>query len=233
MADYMNGRRGWKETAKDMATKTYQAPVNKVVQGSMPFTKLAAELITRRSTFPDTFKPGTIRDRGLHMARAMGMENEYIALAGKPSRGYGRSIKDLFLYRIDPGEVAYRNAFDLKNSFMKKAGKISEGFWLTPSGDALYNIKLAMKYGDKDMAKKYFNEYWNLPQNKGKTPAEIMEGVTRSFETMHPLHGMSAAMSTAFVSSLNSEDKKTIGKAINFYNDVISGKKIKAKETQK
>lgn len=226
VTEYLNGKTTLKELLKKQVKESKKAPLNKLVQGGEPFLKLTAELISRRSIFPDVTKPGTIRDRGLHVARSFGLENEYIAMTGKPSKGYEKSLKGLFVYSMDPGESAYRQTYDLKNEFLKKLGKTSEGFWLTPSGDALYNMKLALKYGDKKAMDKYMNQYLDIALKQGKTREQISQGIGTSLKSMNPLYGMDAQTISTFAKSLNKEDAATVNKALDFYNEVLSGNKI-------
>ena len=223
IGQYLNGDKTWKETLQEQAKETMHAPVNKVIGGAVPFTKLAGELISRKSAFPDIFQAGTIRDRYLHIARSFGLENEYIAMAGKPSRGYGQSLKNTFIYTVNPGEAAYRTVFDLKNDFLKKLGKTSEGFWLTPTGDALYNMKLSMKYGDKQAFTKYFTEYISLAQQQGRTPEQIRQGMKSAIKSMDPLNGLNDQMKASFINGLNKDNQDALLQAYQFYKDVLSG----------
>lgn len=220
--DYLSGRHTLKESLQHQAEKTWHAPINKVVGGAAPFMKLGSEIITKRSTFPDIFKPGTIRDNYLHIARSFGLENEYIAMAGKPSRGYKKSLKGLFVYTVSPGESAYRQAFDMRADFLKKTGRTSEGFWLTPTGDALYNMKLAIKYEDKQAFSKYFNLYIDLAKEQGRTPQETRSGIRQSILSMHPLYNMNDKTTAAFINSLNKEDQDTLVDAIKFYKETLA-----------
>ena len=221
--DYLSGRKTLKEALKAQGEAAYKGPVNKVVQGAAPFLKTAGEIITQRSTFPDVFKPGTIRNRYLHIARSIGLENEYVLAAGLPSKGYGKSIKNLVMYSIAPGEAAYRTVYDRKSEFLKKMGRTSEGFWLTPTGDALYNMKLSLKYQDKEAFSKYFKEYVDLAQAQGKGADQIKQGIKSSILAMHPLYGMTPEIQKAFVVSLNKDDQDTLVEAIKFYGSTIAG----------
>lgn len=218
--DLLSGK-SIKDVASAQAVKSLQAAPNKAVQGAVPFSKLGFELITRRSTFPDIFRPGAIRDRYLHIARSFGLENEYIALAGKPSRGYGESLNSLFMYKVDPNEADYRKAFDLKRDFLKKMGKEVDGFWITPDGDALYNMRLAMRYDDREAFRKYFMEYVERKIREGKDDAQIEQGIKRSLKSMHPVSGMSRGMQEAFARSLTDEEMKIMHGAVRFYYDVL------------
>ena len=147
-------------------------------------------------------------------------------MAGKPSRGYKESLKNTFIYTINPGESAYRTVFDLKNDFLKKLGKTSEGFWLTPAGDALYNMKLSMKYGDKQAFSKYFTEYVSVAAQQGRTKEQIKQGMTDSLKAMHPLSGLNKQEQAIFTNGLNKENQDTLIQAIQFYNEVLSGGKL-------
>jgi hypothetical protein len=113
---WFQGKMTLKDIAKDMA----KSPVNVATSIITPFIKTPAELATRRTLYPDVTRPGTIRDKGLYLARNLGLENEYVALTGKPSEGYGKSLTKAFVYATDPGQVAYSAIFDLKNNFLKK-----------------------------------------------------------------------------------------------------------------
>jgi hypothetical protein len=223
VGDLIAGRGTVKELLKKQAKVIEEdapyAPVNKVVGGAMPFFKTGVELATRRSLYPDVAKPSTIRDKGLYLAKSFGLENEYKAVAGLPSEGYARSVKNAFVYSIDPGEAAYRDAYDIKSDFMKKIGKTSEGFWLTPKGDALYNTKLAIKYNDKKALNKYLREYARL----GGTP----KGMAESIKAMHPLAGIDKQYLPAFIQSLKPEENKRLGQAIQWYEKTMLGKKQK------
>ncbi len=210
---WFNGKMTLKDIAKDMA----KSPVNVATSVITPFVKTPAELATRRTLYPDIIRPGTIRDKGLYLARNLGLENEYIAITGKPSEGYKTSLTKAFVYSTDPGQVAYSAVFDMKNEFLKKMGKGAEGFWLTPRGGTLYNLKLAIRYKDKEATDKYLGEYAKMGGTR--------EGLKSSLEFMNPLSGMTKKEQTVFVLSLNDEDKKTLGRAVHFYLTTLLGNK--------
>jgi hypothetical protein len=223
--DWLQGKETFKETLKKQGEQTLKAPINKLVGGGIPFTKLLFETLSRRSTFPDIFKQGTVRDKWLHVARSIGLENEYKLMAGQPSKGYGKSVKDVFVYTIDPNEASYRNVFDMKNDYLKKLGKSSEGFWLTQSGDALYNLKLAVKYNDKEAFAKYFSKYATLMGQQGKGKEQVIAGIKSTLSTMHPLYGMDRNIKIGFISSLNKDEQDELVNAVKFYNETLLGNK--------
>jgi hypothetical protein len=223
--EWMTGKKTAKEALMDQGEKTIQAPMNKIVGGGVPFTKLLFETLSRRSTFPDVFKMGTVRDRWLHLARSFGLENEFKMMAEKPSKGYGRSIKEALVYSIDPGEAAYRNVYDAKTQFLKKIGRTSEGFWLTSTGDTLYNMKLAVKYDDKKAFSKYLTEYAALSAQQGRTAEQVKAGIGSALKTMHPLYGMDDRTKVSFINTLSKDEQEQLVEAVNFYNDTLLGNK--------
>lgn len=211
--DFLNGRKSLKEIAIGVAKED----ANKMINSLTPFIKTTGELLYGYKLFPDAFKKQRIRDRWQYMFESFGLGNEYKALAGKPTRGYGRSLWDLFIYKADPYESAYWGTLDEKRRFLKKIGKGSEGgYSITPRSEALYNIKLAARYGDKEAGKKYLLEYIA----KGGTA----KGLKQSLNTMNPLYGLSDAEKRVFVQQLDTEGKEDCVKALEYYARVISGK---------
>ncbi len=207
---FMRGRMTLPEIAKEMA----KSPLNVVIQGGIPFIKLGAELLTRRALFPDAFSPRTVRDRGLHLFRAFGLENEYMAIADKPSRPYYKSLKGTLIYTIDPFQAGYRDTMDQKSRFLRKIGKFSEGFHLTDRGNALYNARLAMRYNDYDATIKYMAEYLNL----GGT----LRGLKQSLNNMHPLSGLNAAEKVEFVLTLDAEGLAKFVRAVRYWEELVT-----------
>jgi hypothetical protein len=192
-----------------------KAPVNVVVQGATPVAKMPAELLTRRQLFPDAFKPSTIRDRGYYLAKSFGIENEYAALAGLPSEGYGKSIEKFLVYTQDPRKNAYGDILTAKSRFLQKIGKGGDVMFISPRSNALYNYKLALRFGDKAAQKKYLAEYQLLGGTR--------EGMASSLKAMNPLSGLSRQEAKAFIVSLGTDDRRKLMLALRFYADVLTG----------
>jgi len=203
------------KTLKEIAIDMSKSPVNIFAQGARPVFKTTGEVVTRRALFPDVFNPRTVRDRGLHIARSLGMEHEYRAMAGKPSRRYKETLPLAVIYKTDPGQVAYSNIFEAKQEYLKSIGKYGEGFWLTPKGDALYNWKLAIRYKDKTAEAKYLKEYIN----EGGTA----KGAKMAIKKMNPVAGLSKEDTALFLGSLDEEGKEDLNKAAEFYFEVLLG----------
>ena len=161
----------------------------------------------------------------------MALENEYKAIQGKPGKPYVETLPLFAVYHIDPFESAYHEAFDMKGDYLKKFGKRGEGFWMTPRGSALYDLKMAHRYGDKKAEAKALKDYiqWHVieAETTGKTREEveksIMQGIGTSLRNMHPLSGMSEKERIAFLESLDKEELEIMAKAVKFYSDVLIG----------
>ena len=118
-----------------------------------------------------------------------------------------------------------------KNDFLKKAGRGREGFWLTPKGNALYNVKTAHRYGDTKGERKYLKEYIAyhllekdlLDKPDEAVKASIIKGLNASINSMHPLSGMNKHYREAFKKSLSEVDKEVLAKAIRYYNETLVG----------
>lgn len=212
-------------TIKEIATEMAKSPVNVLSQGITPYIKIPAELAGGRSFFPDIFRPTAIRDRGLYLFRSMGLENEYIALAGLPSKGYSESLKNFLFYTTDPGQGAYSEVQEEKRRWLKTVGKEAEGFWLTPKANALYNLRLAIRYKDKEAVKKYVREYIIEHIRSGGKLENLAKGIREAQKYMDPLSGLSKEDKIRFLKSLDKEQLERLNQAAKFYRETIMGQK--------
>ncbi len=67
----------------------------------------------------------------------------------KPPEGYIKGLGAVLYYKVDLGQSAYADSYEEKRLLLHKKGKGGEGFWLTLLGEALYNIKLVLRYDRK------------------------------------------------------------------------------------
>jgi hypothetical protein len=227
VSNIVNGKKSLKDIAIEMA----ESPVNKFMQGLSPFVKTPMELITRRAIFPDISNPKTIRDRSEYLAKTLGLENEYREIAGKPARPYSESLPQAIIYETDPLESAYYEIQDKKREFLKQFGKAGEGFWLSPRGNALFNMKLAHRYKDKIAAEKYLKLYLHYhalefeagTKNEKELAASVRQGIIQAIFSMYPLYGLSSKEQGKFIAGLDEDEKKTLVKALRFYSETLIG----------
>ncbi len=223
-----------KMTVKEIAMDMAKQPLNLIIQGGNPFIKVGAELLSRQSFFPDIYKPRAIRDWGLHVMRGLGLQNEYIALTDKPSKGYWDSIKDFFVYTYDPLQSSYGEILSLRKKFLEKKGKGGQGFWMSPRGNALYNARLAIRYGDEESAMASMAKYAHFLESepgwtelsKPEMDAFLMVKLKKSIENLQPLAALSNDEKLQFVKSLSTEEKKTLIKAQLYYMELATGQDI-------
>lgn len=208
--DILNGKKSVKEVAKEMA----KGPVNKLVQGVNPLFKLPWELAFGRKAFPDIFEPSSIRDKGLHVAQSLGLTYLYRKIQGLPNKPFQDAVRNIFVYTNDPEESIYYKVLEAKYDYLKSIGRNTEIYSRTPRSEALYNLKTALRYKDKQAAKKYFLEYI---ANGGDG-----SGLKRSLEYLHPLSGMNKDVTEDFLNTLTNKEKEELNVAIKFYHDIIN-----------
>ena len=198
----------------ELAKKMLLATPNKIANAAAPFFKLGGELVTGKSIYPDITKPRPIRDKIEHAARFLALDNEYKALAGKPSRGYLDSLKSLYLYENDPGEASYNNIRRVAAKYLQKNGKESVAAEPTARSNALYYHKQALRYDDDEAAEKYKEEYLAA----GGTP----EGIKKSIAKAHPMWMLPLNQRAKFRQSLSDEELETLKRGIEWYQQVYA-----------
>ena len=196
----------------DLAKKMLMATPNKLVNATSPFFKLGAELITGKSLYPDITKPVPIRDKVEHAARFLSLDEEYKAMAGKPSRGYLDSFKKTLLYESDPGEQAYNNIRQQAVKFLEKNGKEMVSGEPTKRSNALYYYRQALRYADIEAADKYKEEYFAL----GGTYKDMANSVRKAA----PLAMIPKNLKYEFRESLSAADQETLTRALEWYQQV-------------
>lgn len=196
----------------ELAKKMLMATPNKIVNSAAPFYKLGAELITGKSFYPDITKPMQIRDKVEHASRFLSLDNEYKAIAGKPTKGYLDSLKGLYLYEKDPGEAAYNNIRRLSWKFLEKTGKEAVSGEPTARSNALYYYKQAKRFEDEKAAEKYKEEYL--------AAGGTNEGIQRSINKAHPMWMLPLNQRVKFRQSLTAKELETLSSAVDWYRQV-------------
>jgi hypothetical protein len=217
VVDYLNGRK----TLKDCAIEMVKAPINTFWQALGPHVKTPIELLRGEKTYPDVYKPSTIRDKWLYLAESVGLGDEYKALTNMPARPYADTLQNIVASVADPGESSYYDILDEKNEYMRKAGKGSDfGAAVNPRSKALYYLKMAVRYGDKAAFEKYLAEYVAAGGSE--------KGYEASVRSMDPLYGLTSSEKKDFEKEwLDDEGKRKLKLAQEFYEEVIEkGEKI-------
>jgi hypothetical protein len=211
---YLNKRITLQQAIGEIAMSAPKSAFNKVVSGLSPIMKTTGEVIFKKSLYPNALQPTPIRDRGLHVAQALDVDKLYREIAGLPSKGYWKSFADIPVYSSDPGETAYFAIRDKSIEYQKKIGKYSAGYSENERSYALYNYKVALRYGDKDAATKYLNLYLA----KGGS----LKGLKQSLASMHPLGILANADRQGFINQLTPDEHRLFVKAMEYYEDAIA-----------
>ncbi|MDP2659894.1 MAG: hypothetical protein Q8R28_04110 [Dehalococcoidia bacterium] len=208
---YLNGTMSLKEIGVDMA----KSPLNKVANlFGGPLKSVVEAFAMGKSTFPDVTRMRRIRDPWEHLWQAYSLGEEYRALRGRPSRGYGRSWGGVLVYKLDPGESAYWEVAELKAKFRRKKGK-GPGYSEGARANALYYFKQAQRYEDLEAANKYLLEYASHQGTR--------KDLIQSAKSMHPMWGLTKDEQQEFWDSLTPTDQAKMRKAVVFYNGFFTG----------
>jgi len=190
------------------AVEAAKAPVNKLVQLWEPFTKAIYESITKRSTFPDVFRPLPIRDRTEHAFRILALDRMYARVTGKPTPK-GNPVARLFVYRTDPGEAAYFDTRTQVAEWQDKHGKLKAGGETTEKSNALYYWKRAVQWDDAKATERWKAKYFELGGS--------MRGMQQSAKLGAPLGALSIRDRRAFLKDVKQADREIIEMAEEWY----------------
>jgi hypothetical protein len=213
-----------KITAGQLTEDSLKRPAQKVLNSITPLFKTPAELGLGKTIFPDIANPTTIRDKKLYAFQQAGMEAAGRRMLGLPIQNKGNMAevgKQLIMYKSDPEATAYSKILDLKRKFEKNTlNKYpTEAFSDSPKSNALYNYKLALKYGDSEAAQKFLKQY---TANGGTG-----DGLQRSLGSLHPLYGLNEVNRQRFILSLDAEDRETLKKANAYYTELMKARSKK------
>ncbi len=192
-----------------MAAEGGTALLNKFAQGAMPLTKTGAEMITKKSFYPDILNPRPVRDRAEQGLRIFKMDKIYNYLTHKPARPFGKEVSGLLVYDNSPGEAAYytmrQNIFD----FMKDNGEEFPSGEPTNRSNALYYYKQSLKFGDPEKASFWFEKYKELGGN--------LKGYNASMKKGMIINTVPNDLKAAWYQSLDAEDKEVLDMANKWY----------------
>ena len=192
------------------------APLDKAWGMVTPFMKLPIELVSGLNFYPSLTQPRAIRDKWQHFFNSFGVDDLYNEVTGKPTKGAGEILKGSVVYNYDYKESAYYEILDIKRKYQDKTDNTIYG--TDAKSNALYYMKKAIRYKDKEAALKYLDEYF---KNGG-----TVKGIKQSFATLNPMYGFTsketAQKGKAFVASLTEDEKEKLKIAQEYYeNDLM------------
>lgn len=210
MADVVKGRAGFGEVVETIA----KAPVKKVLTGLTPMIMLPVEYLSGQKYWPDVFNPRSIRDPLRNVFATFSLEHEYDLVLGKPSRGYLSSLKGTVVYSQEPGEIAYNRirgmAFDHLEKVRGEAGRSAS---ITARSTALYEWRLAQRYGDKDAERSAFEKMRSL----GMT----VDNRIASIRAASPLGMLPIAERARFRRTLTAKEREALDLANDWYRETF------------
>lgn len=209
--EYQRGRGSLAEILMTPAKTTF----NKLATAVTPSLSVPAETALGQKFWPDVFNPRPNRDPWRNVAATLSMENE-LDLARDalgdpvPDRGYGRSWQNAFIYRRDPGEIAYNEArgiaYDWKRRVRGQEGRSSMS---TPRSDAMRDYRQSLKFGDMEAAEAALYEMAELGVSQGDYDAMIKRA--------HPLSPIAKKDRDDFISGLTDAEYETFVRAEEWY----------------
>ena len=192
------------------------APLDKAWGMVTPFLKMPIELVSGLNFYPSLTQPRAIRDKWQHFFNSFGVDDIYNEVTGKPTKGADEILKGSVVYNYDYKESAYYEILDIKREYQGKTDNTIYG--TDAKSNALYYMKTAVRYKDKEAALKYLDEYF---ENGGTA-----KGIKQSFATLNPMHGFTgkdtAEKGEAFIASLTEDEKEKLKIAQDYYeNDLM------------
>ncbi|MCL2158361.1 MAG: hypothetical protein FWH48_03025, partial [Oscillospiraceae bacterium] len=192
------------------------APIDKAWGMITPFVKMPVELASGLNFYPQLTKPRAIRDRAEHLFNSLGVDSIYRLAAGKPTKGLGDIAQGAVVYKYDYKQSAYWEVMDRKREYQGNTSNTIYG--VDDKSNALYYMKLAVRYGDEKAALKYLNQYF---ENGGTG-----RGIAQSFAALNPMYGFTGKETMEkgqqFVASLDDNEKKKLEIAQRYYDSDLA-----------
>ena len=164
----------------------------KTIRGINPFYKLGFETLTGKAVPVFDEYSGRIEDKTRNWLRAFSAEHEYDWITRKPSRGYLKSIMEIFYTATDPEENAFRFIQGEKHRFLElRRGRGGSGDYYSPRSVVYRQYKKALAFKDEAAAMRALTELKKL----GVTPQDL----DKSVKTQDPLFGLKEEDKNEFV----------------------------------
>lgn len=198
----------------EVLVQPFKATAGKLVGSVSPEISLPVESLSGKKFWPDPFRPRELRDGYRNFADTFSLGNEYDALMGNPTRGYGRSWQEAIIYRRDPGEMAYNEARSIAYEWNERVKGV-EGFGgaSTPRSKAMRNYRSALKFGDEEGATKALEQMAELGVTKGDYSGMVKRAA--------PLGPIAKKDRSAFIAGLNEDETETFLRAEEWYRETF------------
>ena len=210
----------------DLLGVVAKAAPNRVLNSAAPFYKTGLELYMGRQFWPDASAGRPIHDRAAHAANMLSLKGIYVAVAqafGEPITGPSlgnRLAATLTLDIRDPGEQAYLGTRTKAFDWLERQGSKTSFGTRTEMGQLLYYYRRALRYGEKDVAKRV----WDMIRVEAKELTGKNENpnrrIIRSLRRSAPLGMLSNAQRGQFVQTLSTDERAALERAEDWFKEV-------------
>ena len=231
VADIITGKKSFKQVVDSYNYGMENATdiLNKIVQSAGPQFKVPIELLSGKKLFPNIKRGQPITDYMRYATEQLQAEGIYDIVAGKPlKKGYGYELlfKTLPVYKGDIKRFGWLATQQKVHDYIKNAGIGGSGFIVTESGNALYNMGVAYRYGDKKALSKYLGEFIMIKANQLQTKISPSAEIRKQWEKLDPLAKLTGNHRKLFLASLSKRDKYSLGLAYSYYAELRTGKQF-------
>lgn len=224
--DYNDIKEG-KATIED---KVKEIPGNlgkRYFDAARPLEKGAVEAMSGWSYYPDPTNPRPIRDGVEHALKTVSLDLPYRHAMGKPTReSFGKEVFNTVrgIQNTDTGENSYYKTKAIVSAYREKLGMPEKGSGGKPTdkSNTLYYAKQALKYGDKETAKRYIKEY--VTEHGGTS-----KGLKKSLDAAHPLSGINKSDWKGFLMQLPPDERDVVKRGLKWYMSTYKGTKQNGK----
>jgi len=230
--EYMNGRMDFADLKDQMighllprlhgGIPVPKAAFNKVWQSITPYIKTTAELGYGKTSYPDFFKQREIRDTGEYIARELNLLAPYKGLIKKPQPSFWTldKLSEFMIYKYDPNETQYNSfRYDKVAKWAVENGHDTSGggMSLKKSAEALYDIRMAIRYDDQGALAAGIQAYKDADGTK--------QNLKKSIQRLHPLGSLTnKKLKKEFEDSLTAQEKRQLEKAVAFWEEQFHSK---------
>jgi hypothetical protein len=202
---------------------------NKVVQSLGPAIKIPTEMIMGEKMFPSVWNRQPITDNLRYVAENFGLQSAYDKIAGKPIPKdlFKKELIKTMVYKEDLNRFGWLAIQQKISAYQKKHKLKGTGFIVTETGNSLYNIGLAVRYGDIEAANKYLTLYVQQYVSKAYKAKDFTSTMSDQWEKLKPLAALpNKTHRDLFMASLDERGAYQLMLAYKYYAEIASGKQF-------